>query len=125
MNKSTHASIYFEECEKYLYAHLTGKDSFEARLHCWEKISQTLKQRGMTRMLIHECLSGSINEVEMYDIIKTLDNADLSELRIAFFDENPEDHEINGFGQRIANHRGINLKIFSSLEEARRWITQG
>ncbi|MBT8043124.1 MAG: hypothetical protein KJN98_08130 [Pontiella sp.] len=116
--------LEFENCGSYLYARLSGKDSFPASLSYWNKIADQIKQTKHDRLLVHENLIGELTEAEMYDLVVDLQDSGLIDVRIAFFDENPADESLNNLGQLVANHRGGDVCIFKSLSTARRWIEQ-
>jgi hypothetical protein len=115
--------LTFEDRNTYLYVRLTGEDSFAASLSYWNKIADQAKLRGCEKMLIHENLVGKVAESEMGEIIRDLLPSGLAEIQIAFFDENVEDAAINALGQTLAVDRGANVKIFTSLDDAKDWIT--
>jgi hypothetical protein len=115
-------TLTFENRDSYLYAHLAGQDSFGASLSYWNKIADKVKELDSRKLLVHEALTGEVTETEIYDIIIDLVGSGLQEIRIAFYDENHDDIELNALGQFIAQHRGANIKIFHSLKAAERWI---
>ncbi len=115
-------TLEFENRDTYLYAHLTGEDSFSASLSYWNEIADQLNKTGHKKLLVHENLTGELTEEEMYDLIVDLADSGMNEIRIAFFDENPADETINNLGQLVANHRGGNVCIFKDLSNACSWI---
>ncbi len=115
-------TLDFEDRGFYLFAHLTGKDSFEASMEYWYAIAAKTNQLGYSKVLVHENLTGHVSEAEIYDIMTSFKDAGFLGIQIAFYDENMADEEINDLGQLIVNNRGADVKIFGSLEEAQRWI---
>jgi hypothetical protein len=73
-------------------------------------------------LLLHERLEGQITDEEMHDLVMDLQATGLRDIRIAIADDNSADAEINALGQLLANNRGGNVKLFSSLPEAETWI---
>lgn len=116
--------LTFEDRSSYLYIRLTGEDSFAASLSYWNKIADQVKLRGCERVLLHENLVGKVAETEMQDIIMDLLPSGLTEVQIAFYDENTDDKALNILGQTLAVEKGANVKIFPSLEDAKVWITE-
>lgn len=114
--------LRFEDRGDYLFAHLTGQDSFAASLRYWNEIADEIDQSGHRKLLVHEDLTGDISGREIYDLIKDLKNSVLREVKIAFYDENTADTFLNNLGRLIANHHGGKVRIFKTLDEARHWI---
>jgi sugar/nucleoside kinase (ribokinase family) len=116
--------LNLEDRGSYLFAHITGKDSFAASLSYWNEIADAVKQQGFQKLLIHENLKGVVNENEMQDLIMDLTDSGLQKVQIAFFDEDLSHMHINTIGQTLSARLGGNSRIFTSLEEARQWIEQ-
>jgi hypothetical protein len=114
--------LEFEARDTYLYARLTGKDSFAASLSYWNEIKDKVQDTGAKKLLVHENLEGEVNEEEMYDLMVDLVRDDFPEVQVAFFDENLNDAAINHLGKMVANNHGANVRIFESLSNARYWI---
>lgn len=121
---TTDYCLRFEDRGSYLYAHLTGDDSFAASLRYWNDIADEIERLGCGRLLVHEKLSGQVSGREMYDLIIDLKDSALKEVKIAFYDENSTDTFLNNLGKLIANHRGGNVRIFANLDAARQWIEE-
>lgn len=114
--------IEFEQRDVYLYVHLTGEDSFSSSLSYWRSIADKVKSLELNRVLVHENLTGNISEGEIFDVMMNI-LPDSNGIKVAFFDENQADHDINDLGQLIANNRGADIRIFQSLETAEKWIS--
>lgn len=115
-------TLTFEDRGQYLYAHLTGTDSYAASLSYWNEISDEVRKFDFRRLLVHENLIGHVNEGEVFDIICDLVPSGLG-IKVAFYDENRADADINELGLLIASNRGIDVRMFSSLEDAEKWIS--
>ena len=120
----TSYSLKTEDRGSYLYAHLTGQDSFEASLSYWNEIADKVKELDAKKLLVHEDLTGEVTEVEIYDIMMDLVDSGLGNLKIVFCDENHTDAALNSLGKLVANNRGANVMIFNSLKAAERWSKQ-
>jgi hypothetical protein len=116
-------TLTFEDRGSYLYVYLAGADSFAASLSYWNEIVDRVRKFDFRRLLFHENLLGDVNEGELYDILMDILPAPAG-LKIAFYDENKTDEQINELGQLIAANRGANIRIFQSLESAQDWIMQ-
>lgn len=43
-------------------------------------------------------------------------------IRMAYIDRFTEQKELNEFGQEVAENRGVDVRIFASMEEADKWL---
>jgi hypothetical protein len=120
----TSYTLTFEDRGDYLFAHLTGEDSFADSLSYWNEIADQIIELGHRKLLLHETLVGEVSEGEIFDIMMDLRSSGLVEIKIALYDENREDTPINALGQLIANNRGATVKLFKTLQSAQRWIEQ-
>ena len=59
--------------------------------------------------------------VGMFDIMNDVVPSGLG-VRIAFYDENQDNAQVNELGQLIAENRGAIIKIFGTLTDAERWL---
>lgn len=114
--------LEFEARDTYLYAHLTGKDSFAASLSYWNEIKDKVKDAGAKKLLVHEDLEGEVTEEEMYDLMIDLLHDGFPAVKVAFFDENLGDAAVNHLGKMMAANHGANVRIFESLSNAQYWI---
>ncbi len=122
MIESGQYQLQFEDRGDYLYAHLSGADSFAASLLYWNDIADEIGRLGYHKLLVHESMAGHISGREMYDLIMDLKDSSLKDVQIAFYDEMSSDTFLNNLGKLIANHRGGSVRLFSRLDEAQRWI---
>ena len=114
--------LEFEARDTYLYARLTGKDSFSASLSYWNEIKDKVTDAGAKKLLVHENLAGEVTEEEMYDLVVDLLHDGFPEVKVAFFDENLDDEAVNHLGRMVAENRGAHVRIFESLSDAQYWI---
>jgi hypothetical protein len=63
-----------------------------------------------------------VTEEEVYDLMIDLLHDGFPAVKVAFFDENLNDADINHLGKMVANNHGANVRIFESLSNARYWI---
>ncbi len=117
-------TLTFEDRGSYLYAHLTGQDSFESGLEYWRAIADKTLELGHKRVLVHENMLGDLNKAEVFEIITQFTKPAYLGIRLAFFDENIDNESLNALGQLIATNRGLMVEVFQTLEAALRWIEQ-
>ena len=116
--------LVFEDRKTYLYALITGQDSFAASLSYWNEIADEVNRLGYSKLLVHEQLEGNVDEGEIFNVIMDLKESMLRGVQIAFYDENREDIPINALGQLVANNRGGAVRLFQNLKAAVSWIEQ-
>ena len=116
--------LTFDNRETYLYAFITGQDSFAASLSYWNEMADEVNRLGYTKLLVHEQLEGNVDEGEIFDLIMDLKESALRGVQIAFYDENRDDIPITALGQLIANTRGGAVRLFQNLKAAMNWIEQ-
>lgn len=114
-------TLTFEDRGRYLYAHLTGEDSFAASLDYWNRIADKVNELGYQKVLVHENLEGGVSEGELFEIVLDVVPAGAG-IEVAFFDEHQSDDPINELGELIAGNRGADIRIFKSLADAECWM---
>ena len=115
-------ALNFEDRGGYLYVCISGRDSFAASLQYWNEIADEIARRGHDRLLVHERMEGQVSVQEMYALIRDLKDSSLKGVKIAVYDEMAADSFLNMLGKLFANYRGGDVRIFSRLEAARKWI---
>ena len=116
-------SIRFEDRKTYLYVHVSGEDSYETCLDALIQAAEKAQDLGIPKVLIHKQLSGEISEGELFSILQKVVPMSIG-LQVAFFDENRSHAEFNQLGELMAQNRGINIQMCSSLEEAECWLSE-
>lgn len=115
-------NIRFEMRESYIYAYISGTDSYETCLNSWIKVAKKAEKLGIPRVLVHECLIGHITEGEMFNVLQEVIPMGIG-IKVAFFNENQDHDDFFALGELMAQNRGIDIQMFQSLEDAERWIS--
>ncbi len=115
-------SIEFEVRESYIYAYVTGTDSFETCLNSWARVAKKAGELGIPRVLVHECLMGHITEGELFNVLQKVIPMGIG-IKVAFFNENQDHEAFFALGELMARNRGIDIQMFQSLEDAEKWIS--
>jgi len=111
--------------EGYLHATVRGANSAEAVLGYLSEIREACLRRGYKRVLIEENLQGpGLGTVNVFEVTSTASARTWpAVLRIAFVDVNPEhDPAAMKFAETVARNRGINVRVFSRVDEAEKWF---
>ena len=114
--------IHYEERPTYLYVRVDGENSRDAVATYMQEIQSTCEQQGITRVLIHECLTGP--RLQAMDVFSIASEGSLQALgvfeAVAYVDEAMGD--TMEFAETVAVNRGMPVSMFKSLSDAERWI---
>jgi len=119
---SYHLSI--EEHPAYVHARATGDMTPENALRFLVEANGACTARGKRRLLLEFAFTGpSLNGGSIYDIVSARSSHAAVFERIAYVDVSGErNSEHKRFAETIARNRGVNVRLFPSLEEARQWL---
>ncbi|MEP6787327.1 MAG: hypothetical protein ABJB40_02770 [Acidobacteriota bacterium] len=117
-------TIVFEDYPKYLYALVHGERyGYDVLAHFLKEIADECKKRGFDQVLIEENISATASEEDVFRIASTLPELGFADIRMAYIDRFAEQKDINEFGQEVAEKQGVDVKIFSNMEDADRWLS--
>ena len=116
--------LFIEEQPAYVHARATGDMTPENALRFLVEANGACTARGKRRLLLEFGFTGpSLNGGSIYDIITARSSHAAVFERIAYVDvsgeRNPENKR---FAETIARNRGVNVRLFPSLDEARQWL---
>lgn len=115
--------ISFERRDGYLYARITGDTSLSAtKVETWKEIISTCRADGSERLLVTLDGPGNTTEADAFDSSREIVAIGLSDLKIAYVDLDPANHQNNQFGELVAENRGAFAKVFVSEKEAEDWL---
>ena len=119
---SYHLSI--QEYPAYVHARATGEMTPENALRFLVEANGACTARGKRRLLLEFGFTGpSLDGGSIYDIVSTRSSHAAVFERIAYVDASSERNaEHKRFAETIARNRGVNVRMFPSLEEARQWL---
>jgi hypothetical protein len=118
-----HLSI--EEKEGYLHATVTGSNSAENVLSYLAAVHSACAQRNCAAVLIEENLQGpGLGIASIYRVVsEASSNTRPAVRRIAYVDVNPEHvPEHMKIAETFAYNRGVNVRVFATVGEARQWL---
>ena len=119
--------LTIEEKPTYLHARVTGTNSVENVLSYLAEVHAACVQQNYSAVLIEENLSGpSVDLTSIYEIVSARSHYTTPQLRrIAYVDMNPEhDAARMKFAETVAVNRSVNVRLFSTLQEAVGWLTE-
>ena len=89
-----------------------------------EAILQVCEENRCNRILVDETrLTSVLDTVGQYEMVTRLVAKVHSYLKVAMV-VNPANYAETSFGSMVAENRGINIRVFTSLAEARGWLNQ-
>ena len=117
-----HLSI--EEHPGYVHARASGEMSAENALRFLVEANAACRQRGGRSLLLEFGFSGpSLDGGAIYEIITARSAHATAFERIAYVDASTErDKAHMQFAETIARNRGVNVRLFRGVEEARQWL---
>ena len=111
----------------YLHVHVTGTNDPDAVRGYLREILEICANQRSTAVLIEENLAGpGLKLVDIYSIVS--ENSEYPRahlLKVAFVNVNSE-HAAGSakFAETVARNRGINVRAFPIVEEARAWLRE-
>jgi hypothetical protein len=108
----------------YLHAVATGSNSVESMTGYLEELVRECEARGCRRVLIEERLDGPrLGTVDVYDLASGMSDRALGLFEaIAYVDVNAESDRNIKFGENVVVNRGLQAKMFRSVEDAAKWL---
>lgn len=115
--------IDIELREGLLLVTASGTLAFDAALLLLKQVCDTAKEKEVNKILVNALgVDGELATVERYrlgtEVTAYLKQRQMSP-RLAFVGKPPA---VDGFGVRVAQNRGITTEVFSSQQEALRWL---
>jgi hypothetical protein len=74
-------------------------------------------------VLVEENISATASEEDVFRIASELPELGFGDIRMAYIDRFAEQKDINEFGQEVAEKQGVDVKIFSNMEDADKWLS--
>jgi hypothetical protein len=115
--------IEIQTQEKLLIATASGNLTFDEVLRLYKQAFDSAKQNGVSKILANGlAVEGELSTLERYDLAMELlaYSKQLGlEPRLAIVGKPPA---VDGYGARVAQNRDLSTEVFSSQEEALRWL---
>ena len=119
--------LAIESRGSYLHAKATGDHTAEnARRFLAEVYEATVQKKCRSVLLELDLMGPSLPMVEIYDVIAEGSKRGQMLERIAYVDASAErDPARIRFAENVAMNRGVNVRLFRTVEEAERWLCAG
>jgi hypothetical protein len=117
--------LQFEERGRYVFAHIKGeRASLEIATAYWTEIAERTLKSGLKRVLVIEDIPEMISIAEVHQLVTSLSDLPVKDVRIAFVDLYAEHSSLNDFGILVGENRGFTVRSFDTEEDAETWLLQ-
>lgn len=114
------------EHSDYVHAIATGTHSAQNVLRFLAEAYEACVKRGHTSVLVEVNFTGpSLDVTSIYRVISQRVAEATKLARVAYVDSSGRDANRKEFAESVALNRGVNVRLFSDLEAARRWLAGG
>ncbi|MGV8922159.1 MAG: hypothetical protein ACOH1L_02270 [Thermomonas sp.] len=114
--------ICFDDEPGYLRAYVfDGIDSLEVSTAMWRMLGAECQSVGATRVLVLEDLLSTVEVAEIDTVVDAIQEAGLGAVKLAFV-ELRDDIQGSELAEIYCRERGMDSRIFSLEDEARRWL---
>jgi hypothetical protein len=109
----------------YLHASVTGTHSVENAARFLREVREACSRQGVSAVLLEVKFSGpSLTTGSIFSVISQ-ESAEGKLLRkVAYIDASDRDPAKIKFAETVALNRGVNVRLFASVEEAGRWLAE-
>jgi len=117
--------IIVEYKGSYIYAALYGKNNYDISLELWRRIMAACKQYNCFNILGENYTTEELSTMDAYDHLKILEEVGLTlQYRVAWVDQRTKTGKGLEFVETVVvKNRGLaNGRLFSNVEEAKRWL---
>ena len=118
-------TINFVHKSDYLHVTVVGENLPENVKDYLIETERACTEYGFRKVLIEENLQGpTFSTLDIFEVILVSSKTRSPWVQaVAFVDLNPE-HDPEGmrFAETVARNRGINVRVFATVEEAEKWL---
>jgi hypothetical protein len=117
--------IIVEYKGSHVYAAMYGKNNYSLSLELWRRIVAVCKQYNCFNILGENFTTEELSTMDAYDHLKILEEVGITfQYRIAWVDQQtPTAKGLEFVETVVVKNRGLaNGRLFSNVEEARRWL---
>jgi hypothetical protein len=115
--------LTLEEHPGYLHAAVTGTHTPENALRFLKEAREACTQRGYNAVLLELKLAGpSLDSTSIFRVIAQRSTDATGLKKIAYVDASSRDPEKMKFAETVAINRGVNVRLFQDLAQAKEWM---
>jgi hypothetical protein len=117
--------LTIDEQPSYLHATVTGTHSAENAIRFLKEAHEACVQRGHSAVLLEMNLAGpSLDMGSIFGVIAQRSADGLKLRKIGYVDASARDPEKLKFAETVAVNRGLNVRLFRDIEDAKRWMSE-
>lgn len=115
--------LNFEHRSSYLYVNVEiFKANYEVYRESCKKIAEKAGESPKKQVLIETASEEQLSTVKAFQLAAELPSLGFGNLKIALVDTSEANVAINKFTETVAINRGINIKAFTDVDAAERWL---
>jgi hypothetical protein len=116
--------LTLHEMPGYLHARATGSHTQENAARFLREAYLACVERGYDALLLEMALTGSsLGSGPIYSVVASASTDGTKLRRIAYVDGAPRPPEAMKFAENVAVNRGVNVRLFSEIGDAREWLS--
>ncbi len=101
----------------------TGPDSFQISIEQMTQLAKACEDFRCFKILGVTEFSNPLNTMEAYDYQYIFEEAGIThKYRIAWVEKNPEARKMIKFIETVLRNRGLEVRLFSDVVEAKQWL---
>jgi hypothetical protein len=109
----------------YLHASVAGTHSAENAARFLREVREACLREGVSAVLLEVRFSGpSLATGSIFSVISQESAEGRALRKIAYVDASDRDPAKIKFAETVALNRGVNVRLFASVEEAGRWLAE-
>ena len=109
----------------YLHAAVTGDHSAENAARFLREVREACSRQGVSAVLLEVKFSGpSLATGSIFSVISQGSAEGKTLRKIAYVDVSDRDPAKIKFAETVALNRGVNVRLFASVEEAGQWLAE-
>jgi hypothetical protein len=127
VTKAAPYRLVITEHPGYLQATVSGAHNAKNALRFLTESFEAIAKSGHTSLLLEFNLSGpSLDSSSIYDVVAQRTAVAAKLRRIAYVDHSGHGRDPSKmkFAETVALNRGVNVRLFHDLEDAKRWLSE-
>lgn len=116
--------LILEDRSTYLHARAIGERTSENARRFLEEVYVACVKGGHTAVLLEMAFSGgSLPAASVFGILSQRAPEGANLRKVAYVQTEIDDPEMPRFAEAVARNRGVNVRLFNSVADAERWLS--
>ena len=117
--------LVLHEEQGYLHAEVSGDHTPDNAKRFLEESYRACVGRGYSALLLEMNLSGpSLESGTIFGVLQSRSPQGSTLRKIAYVDASQRDPEKMRFAETVAKNRGVNVRLFRALDDAKQWMAE-